>query len=131
MLSITKVTCPVDFYSVSSIPLGMESGAILDSQIIASSVHSSTTAHFHPRLHFKQTASTAGSWSARTNNINQWLQVNLLETTEVICIATQGRNKIQQWVTKYKLQYGDDENTLQFYRQNGDLLDMVSILYAV
>ena len=124
-MSITKVTCPVDFYSVSSIPLGMESGAILDSQIIASSVHSSTTAHFHPRLHFKQTASTAGSWSARTNNINQWLQVNLLETTEVICIATQGRNKIQQWVTKYKLQYGEDGHTFKFYKQKGDHLATV------
>ena len=103
----------------------MESGAILDSQIIASSVYSITHAHYQARLHFKETASTAGSWAAGTNDINQWLQVDLLQTTEVICIATQGRNKVHQWVTKYKLQYGEDGYTFKFHRQNGDHLETV------
>ena len=114
------------------VPLGMESGAIHDSQISASSTWRPNHAAQQARLHFKAGGGKTGSWSSLRNDNNQWLQVDLQKKTRVTRIATQGRNaEYSQWVTKYKLQYGDDENTLQFYRQNGDLLDMVLILYAV
>ena len=103
----------------------MESGAILDSQINASSVYSMTHAYYQARLYFKAAASIAGSWSAGPNDVNQWLQVDLLQTTEVTGIATQGRNEVQQWVTKYKLQYSDDGHTFKFYKQNDDQSDTV------
>jgi len=103
----------------------MESGAILDSQISASSVFSNTHAAHHARLNFKAIASKTGSWSAGRNDINQWLQVDLLQRTEVTCIATQGRDMVYQWVTKYKLQYGDDGDTFKFYKQIGDDSDTV------
>jgi len=103
----------------------MESGAILESQISASSVFSITYAAHRARLNFKTTASKIGSWSAGLKDINQWLQVDLLLRTEVTCIATQGRDEMQQWVTKYKLQYGDDGDTFKFYKQIGDDSDMV------
>ena len=109
----------------------MEIGAILDSQIIASSMFSNNHAPYHARLHFKATALTRGSWSAGTSDMNQWLQVDLLQTTEVTCIATQGRNKVQQWVTKYKLQYSEDEHTFKFYKKNGDHLDTVEIQFTL
>jgi len=124
LLSIIQDNHPVDFYSVSPVPLGMESGAILDSQISASSVYSITHAAQQARLHFKATGLT-GSWSAGLNDMNQWLQVDLLQTTEVTRIATQGRNKVHQWVTKYKLQYSEDGHTFKFYMQNGDHSDTV------
>ena len=101
----------------------MESGAILDSQINASSVYSITHAPHQARLHFKASGLTAGSWSAGTNDINQWLQVDLLQTTAITCIATQGRDKAQQWVTKYKLRYSEDGHTFKFYKQIGDHSD--------
>ena len=112
----------------------MESGAIADSQISASTIYTASPGHAaqHARLHFKAGGGKTGGWSAKVNDLNQWLQVDLLRKTRVTRIATQGRNaEYSQWVTKYKLQYGEDENSLQFYRQNGDLLDTVSLFYTV
>ena len=106
----------------------MESGAIADSQISASSYYDPNHSPQQARLHFKAGGWKAASWSVGVNDLNPWLQVDLLTKTRVTRIATQGRNdEYRQWVTKYKLQYGEDENTLHFYRQNGDHLDTVSL----
>ena len=105
----------------------MESGAILDSQISASSEWDSNYAAQQARLHFVQTVHRTGAWSARSNNLNQWLQVDLLNTTRVSGVATQGRNgcPCDQWVTKYKLQYSEDGQAFKFYRRSGDKSDTV------
>ena len=105
----------------------MESGAILDSQISASSEWDSNHAARQARLHFVQTVPRIGAWSAGSNNLNQWLQVDLLNTTRVSGVASQGRNgcPCDQWVTKYKLQYREDGRAFKFYRRSGDKLDMV------
>ena len=63
--------------------------------------------------------------SYNMENTNQWLQVDLRNTARVIGIATQGRHDYDQWVTKYKLQYGDDGQTYSIYRRNGDTSDTV------
>ena len=106
-------------------PLGMESGAILDSQIRASSIWHPNYAAQQARLHFKAGGGKSGSWSSLFNDNNQWLQVDLQQTTRVKGIATQGKNAFSQWVTRYKLQYGEDGHTFKFYRQKGDHLDTV------
>ncbi|KAL9975106.1 hypothetical protein ACROYT_G012223 [Oculina patagonica] len=104
----------------------MESGAILDSQITASTVYHNHVAH-NARLHLKESGGIPGGWSARQNDNNQWLQVDLQQTRRVTRIATQGRNGWSpgQWVTKYKLQYGENGQTFKFYRRNGDRSDTV------
>ena len=105
--------------------LGMESGAISDKQIKASSQRNSNHAPFHGRLHF-QGIFKAGSWSARTNDLHQWLQVDLGSLyTKVIRVATQGRNANSQWVTKYKLTYSNDGVNFQYYREQGQTTDKV------
>ena len=107
----------------------MESGAIADWQISASTSYAPSHSAQQARLHFTAGGGKTGGWSVGVNDLNQWLQVDLLNKTRVTRIATQGRNaEYSQWVTKYKLQYGEDENTLQFYRQNGDHSDTVSLL---
>ncbi|XP_078352793.1 uncharacterized protein LOC144637605 [Oculina patagonica] len=108
--------------------LGMESGAILDAQITASSVYESSYAANHGRLNLRQTESTQGSWTARHNSANQWLQVDLgSQYFTVTRVATQGRNHtrpvVQQWVTRYKLQYSNDKATFQFYIEQGQTTD--------
>ena len=106
----------------------MESGAILDSQISASSEYSGGAyAARQARLHFKAGGGKIGSWSAAWNDNNQWLQVDLQQTTRVTRIATQGRNgySVGQWVTEYKLQYGEDGHTFTFYKRSGDDSDTV------
>ena len=100
---------------VCQVPLGMESGAIGDSQISASTAYAPNHSAQQARLHLKAGGGKPGSWSVKVNDLNQWLQVDLQKRTRVTRIATQGRNgKYTQWVTKYKLQYGQDGNTFQF-----------------
>ena len=75
------------------VPLGMESGVIIDSQISASSVYYNTHGPQNGRLHFKGAkaplAFVSVGWAADLLNTNQWLQVDLRNTARVIGIATQ------------------------------------------
>ena len=97
----------------------MESGAIVDSQISASSDLDGTTLPGQARLHFKDDGSKAGGWSAQKNDLNQWLQVDLGGYTTVTRVATQGRDGYDQWVTKYKIQYSNDGVNFQMYKEPG------------
>ncbi len=104
--------------------IGMESGEILDAQITASSEFSENNAAIQGRLNFQQTGSKHGAWSAKTPDVNQWLQIDMgSQYIGVTRVATQGRNYItlehQQWVTQYKLQYSNDGVTFQYYIEQG------------
>ncbi|XP_066020362.1 retinoschisin-like [Pocillopora verrucosa] len=122
-----KVNCKCAESPKAPVPLGMESGAIFDSQITASSVYNDNLAASNARLHFKGSENPLrrAGWVAGVKNTNQWLQVDLQQTTRVMGIATQGRHDFDQWVTKYKLQYGDDGQTFRVYKRNGDISDTV------
>jgi len=109
--------------------LGMANGAISDGQISASSQIDSSHAVTQARLHFKATAGKAGSWSARSNDVNQWLQIDLgSRHNNVTRVATQGRNDSLEWVTKYKLQYSNDGVNFQYYREQGQTADKVKCM---
>ena len=99
----------------------MESREISDAQISASS-HWFYHAARQGRLNFKQQGMKQGGWSPRTNDLNQWLQVDIGSYTTVTGIATQGRNSVRwpQWVTKFKLQYSVDGVIFQFYMEPGN-----------
>ena len=99
----------------------MESGAIRNSQIGASSVWSSRHRAHQARLHFKGGSGKVGGWSAKSKDLFQWLQIDLGSTMTVTHIATQGRRDKSQWVTQYKIQ-NRKEGLLAFvfYRIDGD-----------
>ena len=100
--------------------LGMENYAIPNGQVKASSEWDGNHAAIQGRLHYKAIPGKAGSWSARSNDVNQWLQVDLgNEFTKVTGVASQGRNGANQWVTKYKLQYSNDGVHFQYYWEEG------------
>ena len=108
--------------------LGMESGAITDQQISASSQFKHNTAAFQGRLHFIATNDKMGAWVAATIDTNQWLQVDLGSNIFTVTrVATQGRNGNKQLhaVTKYNLQYGDDEVNFQYYKEQGQTTNKV------
>lgn len=106
----------------------MKSGEISDKQISASSQQNSTHAASHGRLNFTESSGTAGAWSAKTSDANQWLQVNLGgRCIKVTRVATQGRNDADEWVTKYKLQYGNDGDNFKFYREQGQNTSKVKL----
>ena len=104
----------------------MASGAIPDERINASSQLNNNRAASLGRLHLVPSGSKKGSWVAGTKDANQWLQVDLGSVyNRVTGVATQGRNDLRQWVTKYKLQYGNDGVSVQYYRQRGQHTDKV------
>ena len=86
--------------------LGMEDGRIPDNNIIASSKYSSGVEAYYGRLNRQE-----GSWTARTNNLNQWIQVDLSELKHMSGVITQGRNSYSQWVTKFVVQYSTNGET--------------------
>ena len=57
--------------------LGMQNGAISNGQISASTEWDPNHAAIQARLHFKAVPGKAGSWSAKHNNLDQWLQIDL------------------------------------------------------
>ena len=98
----------------------MEDGRISNGQISASSEWDPNHAAIQGRLNFKQRGTKQGAWSARANNVNQWLQVDLgCQYTRVSHVATQGRNGYNQWVTRYMLQHGSNELHFLHYREHG------------
>lgn len=105
--------------------LGMENYKITSAQISASSQYDGYHAPNQGRLHFKLSGSYRGGWSAKVNNLNQWFQIDLRIEINVTFVATQGRNQYNQWVTKYKLLYGNDGNSFQAFRQQGESSDKV------
>ena len=106
--------------------LGMRNNAISDGHISASTQFDANHAAIQGRLNFQKTATKAGSWSAATKDVHQWLQIDLGSLyTKVTRVITQGRHGLDQWVTKYKLQYGDDGVNFQYYREQGQNVDKV------
>ena len=96
----------------------MESGAISNGKVRASTEWDANHAAIQARLHFKAGFGKAGSWSARHNNYGQWLQIDLgNKHIKVTGLATQGRNGYAQWVTKYKVQYSNDGVIFQYYTE--------------
>ena len=101
----------------------MESGAIADRQISASSEYGAAS---QGRLHF-QTGGRA--WMAAQNDVNQWLQIDLgNQYTKATRVATQGRKYSSYRVTEYKLQYSNDGVNFQYYKeQNTDKVKLVDV----
>ena len=75
-----------------------------------------------------------GAWSAALKNENQWIQADLGAQKMVTGVMLQGREDCchqflpldGQWVTKFKVEYSDDEENWEFVQQAHNQSDMVS-----
>ena len=108
------------FITECTVPLGMESRSISDAQITASSQLDGNHPAVQGRLHFQTVGNNAGGWSALTSDANQWLQVDFGSYTHVTQVATQGVNGVDEWVTRYRLQFSDNGVMYKFYQKTGD-----------
>ena len=108
-----------DIITECSYPLGMEV-RVLDSQITASSQWDPNHGPSNARLNFKAGGGKTGAWSARYNDMNQWLKVDFGQLVTVTGIKTQGRQDCcNQWVTSYTVSYSQDNNNFLPYQHNG------------
>ena len=104
-------------------PLGMENGAIFDSQLTASSWTASNVTAKDARLNFPR----GGAWVPNLGP-GQWLQIDLLDYhTSVTSVATQGRSLgyRNQWVTTYKLQFNNLDHSFKYFKEEGKTEDKV------
>ncbi|KXJ25354.1 Venom prothrombin activator oscutarin-C non-catalytic subunit [Exaiptasia diaphana] len=90
---------------ICNVTLGLESGLILDSQLSASSEWNRAHRAANARLNFVPEAGRTGAWSARHNNLHQWLKIDFGRIAKINKLATQGRSDSDQWVTRYTLSY--------------------------
>ena len=92
----------------------MESRLAKDFQITASSQCDGNHPAIQDRLNF-----LAGGRKQEDGQLIQMMSNSLVSDTKVTQIVTQGRNAVDQWVTKYKLQYSDDGVNFHFYHLLG------------
>lgn len=112
-------------------PLGMKSGDITDDQLSESSHRTKPSksdkyqSAADARLDSETTTDRFGGWhpaSGAGGYYEQWIQIDLLESTTVTGIVTQGRahgDKYDQWATSFWVQYGDDEDNFEIIRREG------------
>lgn len=102
--------------------LGMESGAITDGQITASSSYGSYHSPSQGRLRLEPNGDFIGAWEPYYHGIDQWLQIDLRSYyIKITRIATQGRHSYHMhWVTVYNLQCSDDcVDSFMYYVEDG------------
>ena len=109
----------------------MENRAIPDSWITASSSSDNKHTAWQARLHLSADGGTGGGWSARHDDFDQWLKVELGGYTTVTRVATQGGSGRNEWVTKYRLQYSNAGNIFKYYRLTDNSSAMVSTQSSV
>ena len=69
-------------------------------------------------LNHKAGGGRTGAWSAKTNDVNQWLQVDLGKLSKITAVATQGRADANQWVKSYTLEYSLYGIAFAAYKEN-------------
>ena len=102
--------------------LGMESYAIPDSSVTASSILWQLANAGKGRLHFFPKTGENGGWVANPNDrYNSWFKVDFGRWTKVTRISTQGRQDGDDWVTKYRVSYGYDGILFRDYQENEEV----------
>lgn len=71
------------------------------------------------RLHFKHVPNHVGAWAAGDLRDNSWFQVDFRRWVKVTIISTQGREDLDEWVTKYTVTYSYDGHFLREYEEDG------------
>ena len=96
----------------------MESGRIPNHMTASTSEWPYGTAP-NARLNFRAQGSRKGAWIPRYNNYNQYLIVDLGRPYIVTGISTQGRQDAYQFVTSYKISYGNDGRNYRYVETGG------------
>uniref|UniRef100_A0A8C5LQL5 Coagulation factor V n=1 Tax=Leptobrachium leishanense TaxID=445787 RepID=A0A8C5LQL5_9ANUR len=98
-------------------PLGMENNLITDEQITASSYKTSWYRTWKPSLARLNKQGMVNAWQAKSNNNQQWLQIDFLQTKKLTGIATQGVKSFttEMYVTGYTVFYSENGNDWNAY----------------
>ncbi|XP_044773857.1 lactadherin isoform X2 [Neomonachus schauinslandi] len=112
--------CASGLFAVSAciMPLGMETGAISDSQIAASSVHLGFMGlqRWAPELARLHRTGIVNAWTASNYDKNPWIQVNLMRKMRVMGVVTQGASRAgsAEYLKTFKVAYSVSGRKFQF-----------------
>uniref|UniRef100_G1QCT8 EGF like repeats and discoidin domains 3 n=1 Tax=Myotis lucifugus TaxID=59463 RepID=G1QCT8_MYOLU len=105
-----------------AMPLGMETGAIADRQISASSVHLGFMAlqRWAPELARLHRSGIVNAWTASNYDRKPWIQVNLLRRMQVTGVVTQGASRAgrAEYVKVFKVAYSLDGKKFKFIQDD-------------
>ncbi|XP_038059998.1 retinoschisin-like [Patiria miniata] len=97
-------------------PLGLEDGTITDDHITASSNQMINPAR-EGRLNYNS------AWMAQWDDTNPWIEVDLIDSTVVRGVITQGYYKYTHYVTHYQVAYQKQPSSVREHvtDENGDI----------
>ncbi|XP_018103990.1 retinoschisin 1 S homeolog isoform X1 [Xenopus laevis] len=105
-------------------PVGFESGAVTSDQIICSN-QEQYTGWYSSWAANKARLNSQGfgcAWLSKFQDNGQWLQIDFKEIKVISGIMTQGRCDVDEWITKYSVQYKMNEtlNWVYYKDQTGN-----------
>lgn len=102
-------------------PLGMESKAISDAQITASSYFTNMFATWSPSKARLNLQGRSNAWRPQVNNPKEWLQVDFQKTMKVTGITTQGVKSLltSMYVKEFLISSSQDGHHWTLFFQNG------------
>lgn len=98
--------------------LGMSSGKIPNSAITATTSYNQYYGPERARLNTVKSGSFAGAWLPNSQDLGQWIQVDLGKITKVTRIATRGRQDAGHWVKSFSLTYSVEGGPFLPYNDN-------------
>ncbi|XP_038059999.1 retinoschisin-like [Patiria miniata] len=104
--------CNIDECS-SPEPLGLENGTVTDDHITSSS-HQSNFPAREGRLNDN------GAWMAQWEDTNPWIEVDLIDSTVVCGVITQGYSKYTDYVTHYQVAYQKQPSSVREHVKDGN-----------
>ena len=96
----------------------MKSGNIPNSAITATTIYNQYHGAERARLNTVKSGSFIGAWVPKTQDIGQWIQVDLGKITKITRLATQGREDSSQWVKSYCITYSVEGGPFLPYNNN-------------
>ena len=96
----------------------MKNGKVPSSAITATT---SLNQYFGPeraRLDTVKSGSYAGAWIPKSQDLGQWIQVDLGKITKITRLATQGRQDSGHWVKSYSITYSVEGGPFLPYNDN-------------
>ena len=96
----------------------MKNGKIPNSAITATTVLNQYYGTERARLDTAKSGSYAGAWIPKSQDVGQWIQVDLGKITKITRLATQGRQDAGHWVKSYSISYSVEGGPFLPYNDN-------------
>ncbi|XP_067043371.1 uncharacterized protein [Acropora muricata] len=102
--------------------LGLENKVIPDNAITVTSQWDGNHGPDRARLNTVKSGVKRGAWSARYNDVGQFIQVDVGKIVKITKILTQGRNDLNQWVKSFWLSYSLNDGYYQIYGEQSPVI---------